>query len=253
MIYAQSSSLADLAHVVMDEVHYLADRSRGAVWEEVLIHLPDSVTVTALSATVRNAEEFGHWLGTVRGPTDVIVEEYRPVPLWQHVLVSQHLHDLFVDDARRRVNPELLHPGRTKPAWNGCSAGRGVAGLPAAASDRATTTGSLVPRWYAGSTRRTCCRPSRSSSAGRAVMLPWTSACKREFVSPASRNASRSTVCRTGLRPRRSPRPLSPGFRQLARCAGARGGGAPRRDGAHVQRGRRDLASARTRSHGVCH
>lgn len=109
MIYAQSTSLHDLAHVVMDEVHYLADRSRGAVWEEVLIHLPDSVTVTALSATVSNAEEFGHWLATVRGHTDVIVEEYRPVPLWQQVLVGQHLHDLFVDDAQSRVNPELLH------------------------------------------------------------------------------------------------------------------------------------------------
>ncbi len=109
MIYAQSTSLQDLAHVVMDEVHYLADRSRGAVWEEVIIHLPDSVTITALSATVSNAEEFGHWLGTVRGPTDVIVEEYRPVPLWQHVLVGTHLHDLFVDDDQRQVNPELLH------------------------------------------------------------------------------------------------------------------------------------------------
>ncbi len=109
MIYAQSASLRDLAHVVMDEVHYLADRSRGAVWEEVLIHLPDSVTVTALSATVSNAEEFGHWLGTVRGHTDVIVEEYRPVPLWQQVLVGQHLHDLFVDDAQSQINPELTH------------------------------------------------------------------------------------------------------------------------------------------------
>jgi ATP-dependent RNA helicase HelY len=109
MIYAQSTSLVDLAHVVMDEVHYLADRTRGAVWEEVLIHLPDSVTVTALSATVSNAEEFGHWLGTVRGHTDVIVEEFRPVPLWQHVIVGQHLHDLFVDEAQERVNPELLH------------------------------------------------------------------------------------------------------------------------------------------------
>ena len=109
MIYAQSPALTDLAHVVMDEVHYLADRSRGPVWEEVLIHLPDSVTVTALSATVSNAEEFGHWLGTVRGATDVIVEEYRPVPLWQQVMVGQHLHDLFVDDEQRQVNPELLH------------------------------------------------------------------------------------------------------------------------------------------------
>ena len=51
----------------MDEVHYLADRFRGAVWEEVIIHLPESVALVSLSATVCNAEEFGEWLATVRG------------------------------------------------------------------------------------------------------------------------------------------------------------------------------------------
>src|SRR6202022_3922159 len=38
MLYAGSATLAGLAYVVMDEVHYLADRFRGAVWEEVIIH-----------------------------------------------------------------------------------------------------------------------------------------------------------------------------------------------------------------------
>ena len=88
--------LRGLAHVVMDEVHYLADRERGAVWEEVIIHLPDDVQVTSLSATVSNAEEFGEWLATVRGDTEIVVEEHRPVPLWQHVLVGTRLYDLFV-------------------------------------------------------------------------------------------------------------------------------------------------------------
>ena len=45
--------------MVMDEVHYLQDPYRGAVWEEVLIHLPQSVSVVCLSATISNAEEFG--------------------------------------------------------------------------------------------------------------------------------------------------------------------------------------------------
>src|SRR5690606_30993491 len=67
MLYAGSSTLSGLAYVVMDEVHYLADRFRGAVWEEVIIHLPESVRLVALSATVSNAEEFGEWLGEVRG------------------------------------------------------------------------------------------------------------------------------------------------------------------------------------------
>ncbi|MEI7931312.1 MAG: DEAD/DEAH box helicase, partial [Actinomycetes bacterium] len=67
MIYSSSKTLLDLRYVVMDEVHYLADRFRGAVWEEILIHLPESIQIAALSATVSNAEEFGDWLQTVRG------------------------------------------------------------------------------------------------------------------------------------------------------------------------------------------
>ena len=34
MLYAGSRTLGGLGFVVMDEVHYLADRIRGAVWEE---------------------------------------------------------------------------------------------------------------------------------------------------------------------------------------------------------------------------
>ena len=106
MIYSASSTLTDLRYVVMDEVHYLADRFRGAVWEEILIHLPESIQVAALSATVSNAEEFGDWLQTVRGEMKVIVSESRPVPLYQHVLFGNRLLDLF--SSNTKVNPEIL-------------------------------------------------------------------------------------------------------------------------------------------------
>ncbi|MFT4126038.1 MAG: DEAD/DEAH box helicase [Gordonia sp. (in: high G+C Gram-positive bacteria)] len=112
MIYAGSPALTGLSHVVMDEVHFLADRFRGAVWEEVILHLAPSVRVVSLSATVSNAEEFGEWIQTVRGDTTVIVDEHRPVPLTQHMLVGNRIFDLF--DPRRTagaprpgVNPEL--------------------------------------------------------------------------------------------------------------------------------------------------
>ena len=110
MMYAGSGTLRGLGFVVMDEVHYLADRMRGAVWEEVIIHLPDDVQVVSLSATVSNAEEFGAWLGEVRGNTEVIVEEHRPVPLSQHMMVGRDLYDLFEDGTAdsSRLNPELL-------------------------------------------------------------------------------------------------------------------------------------------------
>ncbi|HEY4626646.1 MAG TPA: DEAD/DEAH box helicase [Blastococcus sp.] len=95
MLYTDSPAIDGLGYVVMDEVHYLADRFRGAVWEEVIIHLPQSVTLVSLSATVSNAEEFGDWLVTVRGHTKVVVSEVRPVPLWQHMLVGNQVFDLF--------------------------------------------------------------------------------------------------------------------------------------------------------------
>jgi ATP-dependent RNA helicase HelY len=146
MLYADSPALQGLSYVVMDEVHFLADRMRGPVWEEVILHLPDEVRVVSLSATVSNAEEFGGWIQTVRGDTTVVVDEHRPVPLWQRVLVGKRLFDLFdyrhsdadepVDKRQPRVDPDLLrHIAHRREAdrmsdWRGPrrQAGRGGAG-----------------------------------------------------------------------------------------------------------------------------
>lgn len=154
MMYAGSATLRGLGFVVMDEVHYLADRLRGAVWEEVIIHLPEDVQVVSLSATVSNAEEFGAWLGEVRGNTEVIVEEHRPVPLSQHMMVGQDMYDLFADGTEvgkevwdaTQVNPDLLqrirggdrsggHDGFGR-AQGGAAEGRGRGGGPVGGRDR---------------------------------------------------------------------------------------------------------------------
>jgi ATP-dependent RNA helicase HelY len=81
MLYARSPALEGLGLVVLDEVHYLQDRYRGPVWEEVIIHLPRSVQIVALSATVSNAEELAGWMDAVRGRTVTVVEHERPVEL----------------------------------------------------------------------------------------------------------------------------------------------------------------------------
>lgn len=107
MIYAKSTTLENLGFVVMDEVHYLADKFRGPVWEEVILHLPDYAKIVSLSATVSNAEEFGAWLNEVRGDTEIIVSEIRPVPLTQHVLFGDELMPLFADTKNGKVNPDL--------------------------------------------------------------------------------------------------------------------------------------------------
>ena len=122
MLYASSRTLDTLGYVIMDEVHYLADRHRGAVWEEVIIHLDQSVRLVSLSATVSNAEEFGDWLTTVRGDTRVVVSETRPVPLWQHVIVQgrgdtpggildlyAHTVDPTDPGTNPPINPDLLN------------------------------------------------------------------------------------------------------------------------------------------------
>jgi ATP-dependent RNA helicase HelY len=109
MLYERSDTLSGLVSVVMDEVHYLQDPYRGAVWEEVLIHLPLSVSVVCLSATISNAEEFGEWIGTLRGETRVIIEETRPVPLEHHYLIGHRLHAMHVEqDGVAIPNPYVI-------------------------------------------------------------------------------------------------------------------------------------------------
>lgn len=189
MLYEGSSDLADLAFVVLDEVHYLADRERGAVWEELIIQLPDSVTIVALSATVSNVEEFGSWISTVRGDTRVIVEEHRPVPLWQQVMVKDRLVDLFVDDAQEVVNPELRqlsrdagraekHGGRHRPQQGGKRHR-----LPASASridvvDRLRSAHLLPAIWFIFSRAGTQQAVDRLAAAG----VRLTSADEREQI-----------------------------------------------------------------------
>lgn len=110
MLYRDDGRLDDLGFVVLDEVHYLADRYRGPVWEEVILHLGAQVKVIALSATVSNAEEFGQWLRQVRGNVEIVVSEKRPVPLYQHMLVGGRLFDLEVKSSggKTKLNPVLL-------------------------------------------------------------------------------------------------------------------------------------------------
>lgn len=112
MLYAASPTLRGLHAVVLDEVHYLADRERGAVWEEVIIQLPASVQLACLSATVSNAEEFGAWLTQVRAGAaaadgdvpdacDVVISERRPVPLEHHYAVNDRVYPVFRSGAKK--------------------------------------------------------------------------------------------------------------------------------------------------------
>ena len=109
MIYAGSPALEGLRYVVLDEVHYLQNPYRGAVWEEVIVHTAPDVDLVCLSATVSNAEEVADWIRTVRGATAAVIEERRPVELRHLYLVGDRATDqlrllpTFVDG---RPNPK---------------------------------------------------------------------------------------------------------------------------------------------------
>ena len=114
MIYADPSSLDGVGVAILDEVHYLQDRFRGAVWEEVIIHAPRHVQMVALSATIANAVEFSEWVEARRGSTDLVLTRERPVPLEAgYMLKDRRTHEVtllptFVTRGeRRRPNPRI--------------------------------------------------------------------------------------------------------------------------------------------------
>jgi len=87
MMYAGSPDLDDVGVVILDEVHYLQDPTRGGVWEEIIVHLDRRIPLVCLSATVANAAEFAAWVGERRGDTELVVETERPVPLESTYLI----------------------------------------------------------------------------------------------------------------------------------------------------------------------
>lgn len=109
MIYASAEALTGLRYVVLDEVHYLQNAYRGPVWEEVIIHAPPGVDLVCLSATVSNAEELADWIRTVRGETETVIEERRPVALHDLYLLGDRSSDrllLLPTLVDGRPNPE---------------------------------------------------------------------------------------------------------------------------------------------------
>ena len=121
MIYSPDADrkLRRLRWVILDEVHYLGDPYRGAVWEEIIINAAPSVRFVCLSATISNAETFGRWIRKLRGPVEVVVSADRPVELLSHHIVGDsHGGNLEV------FAPVDKH-GRPSPRWDWVEANRG--------------------------------------------------------------------------------------------------------------------------------
>lgn len=99
-------SCEDLDAVIFDECHYINDRDRGHVWEEIMILLPPEVKMVMLSATLDHPEYFAEWLGELKQrPINLISTEYRIVPLTHTVWYDQQFHTLM--DAKNIYNDRV--------------------------------------------------------------------------------------------------------------------------------------------------
>ena len=243
MLYAGSDTLRGLGYVVMDEVHYLADRFRGAVWEEVIIHLPDEVRLVSLSATVSNAEEFGEWLGdrprrhrgrrggAPAGPA-VAVGAGRPTAL-------RPVH-------RRRAQRGQPGPGAHRPP-----------GRPLRPSPEPTGGATPPPQPGVGALpgrRRRGARRSRHAAGHHLHLQPQRLPAGGRPVPPVGHAAQHLRRGQGGPRPRRGAHrraagrgPVGARLLRVARGPRARGRGPPRRHAADVQGGRGGAVRPRPR------
>ena len=178
MIYADAARLAGLRLVVLDEVHYLEDRYRGSVWEEIILSRRAEVVLVCLSATVSNAEELAGWIEQVRGSTAHVIEEHRPIELRQHYVVgirANHRLEILPTFVAGVPNPEAVAlDARARPRARPGTGPGGRAGTRALA--RLLAPGGS--RSWSASPRRTCCPRSTSCSPGRAATTRCASAWK---------------------------------------------------------------------------
>lgn len=122
MLYRGADLIRDVEFVIFDEVHYVNDLERGVVWEEVIIMLPEHVTLILLSATVPNTFEFASWVGrTKKKDIYVISTPKRPVPLEHYLWADKALYKIvdadkkFQDKAWMEANAVLSGKNKSKP------------------------------------------------------------------------------------------------------------------------------------------
>ncbi|CAK7332739.1 unnamed protein product [Dovyalis caffra] len=103
---SSGSGLFHVDVIVLDEVHFLSDISRGTVWEEILIYCPKEVQLICLSATVKNSDELAGWIREVHGKTELVTSLRRPVPLTWHFSTKHSLYPLL-DEKGKHMNRKL--------------------------------------------------------------------------------------------------------------------------------------------------
>jgi antiviral helicase SKI2 len=160
MLYRGADLIRDVEFVIFDEVHYVNDLERGVVWEEVIIMLPEHVTLILLSATVPNTYEFASWVGrTKKKDIYVISTPKRPVPLEHYLWANKAMHKIVTSDK------QFLEKG-WKDA-NDALAGKDKVKAPAAGEEQVSSRGALNQRGgNRGHGQRGGSQPARGQRGG---------------------------------------------------------------------------------------
>ncbi|KAK5997722.1 ATP-dependent RNA helicase mtr4 [Cladobotryum mycophilum] len=107
MLYRGSEIMREVAWVVFDEIHYMRDKTRGVVWEETIIMLPDKVRYVFLSATIPNAFQFAEWIAKIHHQAcHVVYTDFRPTPLQNYFFPSGGKGAYIIVDEKGNFNDQ---------------------------------------------------------------------------------------------------------------------------------------------------
>lgn len=106
ILYQDIRRIDEVLYIILDECHYMNDKDRGTVWEEVIIHTPKHILFVALSATVANSGEMASWMSSIHNKTDLIEHPFRSVPLEHYYFSKGTLTKILNNDGT--VSSKLL-------------------------------------------------------------------------------------------------------------------------------------------------
>lgn len=133
MLYRGADLIRDVEFVIFDEVHYVNDQERGVVWEEVIIMLPEHVTLIMLSATVPNTFEFANWVGRTKQKDIYVISTLeRPVPLEHYLYANKKMFKIvdankqWISAGHKDAGQALVRNKEAKPIVPATGRGRGA-------------------------------------------------------------------------------------------------------------------------------
>lgn len=91
--------ISSVGCVVIDEIHFISDHSRGHIWETTLVLLNSHVQIIGLSATIDSPNQFAGWIGMIKKHDITLVKKYdRPVPLEYAIYDGNNVTPIMNDE-----------------------------------------------------------------------------------------------------------------------------------------------------------